>query len=145
MTVSERIREHREDLPSEQELRDRRSDGWKLVAVEWQRGASSSAPAGGSARREVPYGLRPSSDGIFLEDHPEELATLRRILGGMVDDEPLSAIAEQLNDAGLRTRYDRRWKQGDLFDLLPRIVDAGADILRSDAWSDERKQRLRAV
>ncbi len=148
--MNERIREHRDDLPSEDELRTRKSEGWKLVAIEWQRGASSAEPAADSTadsgRREVPYGLRASFDGLFLEDHPQELATLRRILGGMVDDETLSAIAEQLNDEGLRTRQDERWKQGDLFDLLPRIVEAGADILRSKAWSDERQdRRLRAI
>ena len=146
MTVNERIREHRDDLPSEEELRVRQSEGWKLVAVEWERGAGSTESATESARREVPYGLRASSDRLFLEDHPQELATLRRILSGLVDDVPLTAIAERLNDEGLRTRRNRRWKQSDLFDLLPRIVEVGADILRSDAWSDDRKDhRLRAI
>ena len=146
MSVNERIREHRDDLPSEEELRGRQSEGWRVVAVEWERGPGSTEVAAASPKHEIPYGLRPSSDGLFLEDHPEELATLRQILSGMVDDVALSAIAETLNEEGQRTRHNRHWKQGDLFDLLPRIVEVGADILRSEAWSDERKDRqLRAV
>ena len=146
MTANERIREHRDDLPSEEEIQGRRNEGWKLVAVEWERGSGSTESAAASPRREVPYGLRPTADGLFLEDHPEELATLRRILGGMVEDEALSVIAERLNEEGLRTRYNHRWRQSDLFDLLPRIVEAGADILRSEAWSAERRGHgLRAI
>ena len=45
MSVNERIREHRDDLPSEEELRDRQSEGWRVVAVEWERGSGSTRKA----------------------------------------------------------------------------------------------------
>ena len=147
MSAIERLREHRSDLPSAEETEARERHGWRLAAVEWERQAGGFGPALETGRREVPYGLRTSEDGHFLEDHPAEVEVLRLALGGMVDDCSLSEIASELNGAGYRTRRGEAWTQGDLFDLLPRLVGAGADILRSEAWSsrERREPRLQAV
>jgi len=148
--VSERVREHRGDPPDAEEVRSRAEEGWRLVAVEWERAGSGSAAEeeeSPPAAHEVPYGQRVcGGQELFLEDHPDEQRTLRLILAGLVDDRPLSAIARDLNERGLRTRRGESWTQSGLFDLLPRIVEAGARILRSEAWAEERRQsRLRAI
>ena len=145
--MSERIREHRSDVPSAEEVASRSDDGWGLAAVEWERaGDVPGSPGSVSIQHETPYGLRSSGEGRFLEEDESEQSVLRRVLSGLVDDRPLSEIATELNEQGLRMRNGQAWKQTALFDLLPRIVEAGAEILRSEAWSRERQdRRLRAV
>ena len=146
MAAREKVREHRSDLPTPGEVESRQKDGWRLAAVEWERGVDDRPSGEGSIRQEIPYGLRISEDGLYLVEDAEEVAVLRQILSGMVDDRALSEIAEDLDQLGSRTRRGQPWKQVDLFELLPRIVEAGADILRSDAWVRERgENKLRAV
>lgn len=147
MSAVERLREHRSDLPTAEEAEAREREGWRLAAVEWERQTERVGPPPEPSRHEVPYGLSPSEDGHFLEDSPAEVEVLRLALAGMVDDRSLSEIASELNAAGYRTRRGKPWKQCDLFDLLPRLVEAGADILRSEAWSSRprREPRLQTV
>ena len=147
MSAMERLREHRSDLPSAEETEARERDGWRLAAIEWERRVEDFGASLETGRREVPYGLSTSKDRHFLEDDPAEVEVLRLALAGMVDDRSLSEIASELNAAGYRTRQEKPWKQGDLFDLLPRLVEAGADILRSEEWSSRqrREPRLQAV
>ena len=146
MAAREKIREHRSDLPTPQEVESRAKDGWRLAAVEWERGLDDQPSGDGPIQQEIPYGLRISADGLHLTEDAEEIAVLRQILSGLVDDRALSEIAEDLHHRGSRTRRGQPWKQVDLFELLPRIVEAGGDILRSEAWSRERDEnKLRAV
>jgi hypothetical protein len=146
LAAREKIREHRSDLPTPQEVESRQKDGWRLTAVEWDRGLGDRSSEDASIQQEIPYGLRISRDGLHLAEDAEEIAVLRQILSGLVDDRALSEIAEDLHNRGSRTRRGQPWKQVDLFELLPRIVEAGADILRSEAWSQERDEnKLRVV
>ena len=97
-----------------------------------------------SQRIEIPYGLNVAADGTSLEENEKEQGILRGILAGLVDDRSLGDIAEDLNAAGSLTRLGRKWRQTDVFELLPRVVEAGAAIFRTREWT-ERQRELRAV
>ena len=96
-------------------------------------------------RREIPYGLKVSEDCLHLEDHPQEQEVLAKILESVVADHKLSEIAAQLNEAGSKTRKGQPWSQVDIFNLMPRLVEAGPEILSREDWEARRGRRLRAV
>ena len=121
MAAREKIREHRSDLPTPGEVESRQEDGWRLVAVEWERGVDDRSSGEAPIQQEIPYGLRISEDALHLVEDAEEVAVLRQILSGLVDDRALSEIAQDLDHLGSRTRRGQPWKQVDLFELLPRL------------------------
>ena len=117
--------------------------GWRLMAVEWEREITTEGPVG--YRERVPYGLRVAPDGQHLEEHPEETKVLLTILEGIVADKRLSQIAKDLNDRSLRTRAGEKWATGQIFELLPRIIDAGPRLLPSEEWIARREQLFAAA
>jgi len=125
----------------------RTNEGWTLVAVEWQRQATPRA--GTLHSTEVPYGLQVSHDFLHLEENPLEVEAMIVILDLMVEDQPLSSIASALNQRGLHNRRDQPWTQQQVFDLMPRIVEAAPDIFGTSNWRelrrDRKERRLKAV
>ena len=117
--------------------------GWRLVAVEWEREITAGKPAG--YRESVPYGLQASADGKHLEENPAETQVLLAILEGIVSDRRLSQIAKDLNDRRLRTRSGELWSAGAIFELLPRIIEAGPRLLPSEEWVARREQLFAAA
>ncbi len=140
--MTERIRQPWSGAVSTEFLTKQAEFGWRLVAVEWEREISSEAPIG--YRESVPYGLRVAADGKHLEENPEETKVLLAILEGIVGDKRLSQIATALNDQRLRTRAGEPWTAGQIFELLPRIIDAGPKLLPTEQWI-ERLERLFAA
>jgi hypothetical protein len=138
--MSERLREERDELPTVAEVERREREGWRLSAVEWRREGDEQA----TAAHELPYGLRVSEDGFSLAENAEEQEVLRTILAGLVADRPLGEIAADLEARGYRTRRGVIWSQASIFELLPRLVEAGPGIFRSPEWQQSRKG-LRAV
>lgn len=121
-------------------IAQRQSAGWTIRSIEWVRpGASSRVLAGA----EIPYGLRPveGSLGKELEDDPAEIEVLMEALRGITRDVPLSQIAERLNERFSYQRNGRRWDQVALFELLPRLIEVGPDLLSSEQWAKFRDQR----
>ena len=96
-----------------------------------------------SQRIEIPYGLMVAADGSSLEENEVEQGVLHSVLAGLVDDRSLGDIAGDLNAAGSATRLGREWRQADIFDLLPRVVEPGASIFRTREWT-ERPRELHA-
>jgi hypothetical protein len=110
----------------------RQSEGWRLVAVEWERdvaGTSNAAPM------EVPYGLRVARDCHHLEEDPEESEILRIVMRMVVQDCPLSKITDELNSAGWRTRAGNPWTVTDVFRLMPVLVDSGPRVFADPGWA----------
>jgi hypothetical protein len=135
-------RHMREPVSSEdiQRLLERRAaEGWRPVAIEWERAPPTGAAA--NALHEVPYGLRVASDHQHLEDHPDEVRILLAILAGIVDDRPLSEISAELNAHGWRTRSGSLWTQSALFEMLPRLIDSSPELFRHAEWTG-RTRRL---
>ncbi len=143
MTKVERVREVLSSPPSAKYWQEKAAEGWRPVAVEWQReveGAEADVPL----KEEVPYGLKVSDDCLYLEENPAELEAMRRMLEQIVADRPLSAAAAELNRRGFRQRSGAEWTQVAVFNMLPRLVEVAPRIYSSEEWS-EKRHRLRKV
>lgn len=139
----ERMREVLSEPLTPELLAKRANEGWRPVAVEWRRESSAGE---GSSRIEVPFGLKVAEGGEYLAEHPEETAVLRRILAQIIEDRPLSEVAELLNADGDLQRDGSPWNQSAVFELLPRVIEVAPSIYASEAWQRERaEQRLKAV
>jgi hypothetical protein len=142
MREVERWREPMSDVPTAEMLEARRKEGFRLVAVEWEREGVSPAPEG---RRPIPYGLRISTDCLHLEVNPSEREVVATIIAMIASDHPLSRIAAGLNQRGFRTRGGAEWTQLRIFQMLPRVIEIGPEILSQREWSESKKRLLAAV
>ena len=143
MARTERWRESVSELPTEQELRQRATQGWKLAAVEWRRDAPADrdVPEDEPRLSETPYGLCTSDGGLELEAERTEEQALQLMLGLVIDDShSLASVAEELNRRGFRTRAGSRWSQGAVFRMMPRLVEVAPSIFARPDWSPERTQ-----
>jgi hypothetical protein len=121
--------------PSPEYFAAKSSEGFQLVAVEWQRRGSS----GGALVEDIPFGMRVSSDCRRLEEDPDEVEMLLLMLEVIVTDGPLSKVAQVVNDRGFRTRDGEKWSLPALFNLLPRLIDLGPKLCTSEEWAERRK------
>ena len=126
----------------EEEFRRRLAEGWRPVAIEWERQLASEAPV--TAAPEVPYGLRVSGDCAHLEEDPAEREVLFQIMELTIQDGPYSGIATELNRRGFRRRDGSMWTPISVFQMLPRLIEAGPVILTSEEWR-VRRQKLKAA
>jgi hypothetical protein len=137
MPQQERVRDFMSAAPSADYFKDKIAEGWKLVAIEWERGAG---PAAGG--EDVPFGLRVASDCRRLEENPEEMRMLMVMMETIVQDGPLSEAARAMNERGYRTREGEKWTPLALFYLLPRLIEVGPKLSTSEEWVERRKQLL---
>lgn len=132
MARVERMRETISKPPTAEEIRQKAEEGWKLVAVEWQREAPAQA---GDEVEETPFGLCTGDGGTELEISRAEQEALRIMLGMVVDDRnSLAAVADELNRRGYRTRDGRDWSQGAVFNMLPRLIEVAPRFFASPEW-----------
>jgi len=140
MAKLERIRDFPVAVPPGQYFEQKLAEGWRLLAIEWERGASSAEDSG----EEIPFGLRVASDCRRLEDHPEEIEVLMLMKEVIVRDGPLSQAAQAINERGYRTRDGQKWSPVSLFNLLPRLIDLGPRLNKSQEWAERRRRLVRA-
>jgi recombinase len=126
-----------------EELQRKLAEGWRPVAIEWERALTIAAVPETRPAPEVPFGLRVSGDCAHLEDEPREREILFQIMELTIQDGPYSGIAEELNRRGFRTRDGSRWTPVSVFQMLPRLIEAGPGILMSEEWR-ERRQRMKS-
>jgi len=89
MAKHERVRDFLSAAPSADYFREKQQEGWRLVSVEWERGAAGPAiPV-----EEVPFGLRVATDCRRLEENPDETQVLILMMETIVQDGPLSQAA----------------------------------------------------
>ena len=142
MASKERTRQLVSGQFGPEDFKQRLEEGWKPVAIEWEREIETS-PAGETAPApEVPFGLQVAGDCSHLEENPAEREVLFQIMELTIQDGPYSGIAEELNRRGFRTRQGKRWTPVSVFQMLPRLIEAGPGILNSDEWR-QRRQRLK--
>ncbi len=120
----------------------RSAEGWKVASVEWVREADARVGqaqvfAGGESLA-VPYGSQIAPDGQYLEENPLETTVLMLILQQIVKEKRISDIAVELNHAGHKTREGQAWNPTAVFNLLPRLIEAGPSLLKSAAWQENR-------
>ena len=146
MAQKERIREALSGLPTLEHLVERVEAGWKLVAIEWEREAAGAPLATHEFDvEEIPYGLRVSDDCTGLvESHPERQIIIIA-LDMIVEDCPLSRVADELNRRGHTTREGTPWTPSTLYTLLPRMIQVGPKVFRSDEWVTRKKRLPRVV
>jgi hypothetical protein len=144
MAKIERVREALTGPLSQEYIQQRVAAGWKLAAVIWER------PSGGGEGpaepvEDVPYGLKISDDCSKLEEDPDEREALVLMLEMIVQDRPLSYVAEELNKKGLRTRHKTKWTPGSVFDMLPRLIEVGPRVFTSEEWIVRRGRLMNVV
>ncbi|MFQ5745366.1 MAG: hypothetical protein ACE5HV_17565 [Acidobacteriota bacterium] len=110
------------------------------VAVEWERPLEGTAGDAGRLKTELPYGLRVAEDCQHLEESPSEKGAMVLMLESIVEDKPLSRVAEELNRQGLRNRQGSPWSQTDIFYMLPRLIEVTPQIFSSQEWKLRREQ-----
>ena len=145
MARFERIREPVSEAVGADKIAAREAQGWRLVALEWERPAGPFRAGGDRqptlSRTEVPYGLQVSPDFLHLEENHLEVEAMILMLDLMVEDRPLGDVADELNKRGFRTRPGSEWTQSRVFDLVPRLVETGVDIFGTSDWEELRKLR----
>ena len=135
MPKLERVRDFVVTPPTADYYGEKLADGWRLVAIEWERG---TAPAG-RMEEDIPFGLRVASDCRKLEENPDEIQVLMLMLEVLVQDGPLSTAAKRINESGSRTRDGELWSRTALFYLLPRLIEVGPKLCTSEEWVERRK------
>ena len=147
MPAKERIREPIASLVRADYLEERTKAGWRLVGLEWERETleppSPQAPPPGWVE-VIPYGLQVSDDATQLVANPAEVEIVILALDMIVEDCPLSRVADELNLRGYRTREGTPWTPSALFTLLPRMIEVGPRVFSSQEWLT-RRQRLPKV
>ena len=135
MAKLERIRDFVTAPPAANYFGEKLAEGWRLVAIEWERGAAPTGPP----IEDIPFGLRVASDCRRLEEDPDEVQVLMLMLEVLVQDGPLSVAAQRINDRGFRTRDGQPWTRTALFYLLPRLIEVGPRLCTSEEWVERRK------
>ena len=145
MRERESLRGSSGDFPSPEHLQARLAAGWKLVALEWERDGGEPSAAPPAWVEEIPYGLQISGDCLQLVENPLETQIIVTALDLIVDDCPLSRIAEELNARGYRARDAKPWTVTALFNLLPRMIQMGPRVFSSERWAATRLHRRLTV
>jgi hypothetical protein len=120
-----------------EQLRQRMAAGWQLVALEWKRQIKGEGPEP-EPMEDVPYGLRVAPDCRALEEEPVEKQTLVLMMDLLIQDEPFSKVAGELNDRGFRTRRGSRWTAVSVFKMLPRLIEVAPQVFSSKQWEERR-------
>ena len=140
MANEERVREPMSAPPTDDYIREKAAEGWHLVAVEWARPATGDCGDGGEIKEEIPYGLQVSPDCRHLEENPSEKAAMMLMLAMVVEDKPLSQVAEGLTAKGFRRRDGREWTQTAIFYMMPRLIQTAPQIFSSEEWRGRRAE-----
>ena len=143
MSKLQRVREVPSAPLSQDYVSQKAKEGWKLTAVEWEREVDEPAAQPGPLTEEVPYGLRVSADCSHLEENATEKQALVLMMDLIVQDAPLSLVAEELNRKGFRTRAGANWTPGSVFDMLPRLIQVGPRIFSSTDLSARTRHLFR--
>ncbi len=140
MPRKDRVREIISSVPPPEVLAQRAAQGWQLTAIIWER----EIPDGEPELQDPPFGLRVAADAWHLEDDPQEKAILMAALANVVQDRRPAEIAENLNRLGYKTRRGTPWTAISVFELLPRMIEAGARIFSTTEWDGVRRKTLRS-
>lgn len=142
---TERIRQNVSHPLTLEEIQEYQRQGWKPVAIEWERvlPGSEQVLAERPSVEDPPFGLRVGGDCRTLEENPEETEILATIMELIIQDGPYSFIAEKLNQRGFLTRHGSKWSPVEVFEMLPRLIEAGPKILSKEGWSQRRQESLR--
>lgn len=129
--------------PDAREVERRSAEGWRMVGVTWERRIDGTdwredmlLPG------EIPYGLAVAADCGGLAEEASEKGALLLMLSLIVQEAKLDRIAIELNRRGHRTRDGAPWNAASVFDMLPRLIEVGAQVFPTEEWAQHRRQLL---
>jgi hypothetical protein len=147
MKKTEHLRQTISGLPGLTHIQQQIEQGWKMVAIEWEReveeaegGVSSGPGPQGKIPVEVPFGLHVSADTQRLEESPEERELLFLMMELIVQEGSYARIADEINRRGYRTRQGGPWTPVSVFEMLPRLIEVGPHVFHSEEWQKRRQQ-----
>src|SRR5579871_2925201 len=141
----ERMREVLAGPLSQAHIDLKSGEGWKPVVIVWERQVEGVQPESANIAEDPPYGLKIAEDCLQLEQDIQEKEALLVMLEMIIQDKPLSEIAESLNQRGFRTRSNTTWTPGTVFDMLPRLIEVGPRVFTSEEWVVRRGRLMNAV
>ncbi len=136
----ERVRETLTGIPAADYFISKAGQGWRPVAIEWERDLDTESSGQGRTKIQPPYGLQVASDCASLEENPTEQEALALMLELIVKDRSLSEVADALNERGYLTRNGRSWSQVSVFHMLPRLIETAPAINATPSWEARRIQ-----
>jgi len=147
MRRTERIRQSASGQLTWDEIQKLQNEGWKLVALEWERDAPADEKRASAEpdHEAPPFGLRVAADCSTLVEDTRENAALIAMMELIIQDGPYSAIADELNRRGYRTREGLKWSSVSVFEMLPRLIEAGPRILSSENWHRRKQEYQRRM
>lgn len=121
------------------------AEGWKVASIHWIRESVEVGvlPASENIltnQPAIPFGFQITASGN-IEENPAEAAILLLILDQIVREKRIQEIAAQLNSQGYSTRLGMPWTATDVFNLMPRLIEAGPSLLKSAAWQQLRPKQ----
>ncbi|HXC97467.1 MAG TPA: recombinase family protein [Edaphobacter sp.] len=135
MAYFERIRDVISGPFSPEILGQRTAAGWQMVSIEWRRELpDGEAPTEGAYNEEIPYGLRISDDCQRLEVEPAENQAMMLMMELLGQDFSYSSIVSDLNEKGFRMRDGKPWTRVAVFNMMPRLIEAGPRMFSSEDW-----------
>ena len=147
MHRTERIRQSASGQLTWDEIQKLQHQGWRLIALEWERDLPAGEIKAGEERdqEDPPFGLRIAPDCSTLIEDRSENEALQAMMELIIQDGPYSSIAEELNRRGYRTREGSKWTPVSVFEMLPRLIDAGPRILSSENWHRRKQEYNRRI
>ncbi|HZQ20832.1 MAG TPA: recombinase family protein [Terriglobales bacterium] len=136
MRRTERVRQMVSGRLELTDLQQRTEEGWKLVAIEWERDVETGDD---QLLTEVPFGLRVAPDAQGLEQNPAEREILLQLMELIVQEGSYAHIADEINRRGLRTRQGEKWTPVSVFEMLPRLIEVGPQLFESEEWQRRRQ------
>jgi hypothetical protein len=145
MRMKQRLHEHRSELPGREEVQLKAREGWQLAALIWERDTEVDTDDQRPVHEVVPFGLRVADDCMHLIEDEGEKEVIMAALELIVQDFRLSQIGQELNRRNFRTRAGTLWNAASVFELLPRLIDAGPKIFSSREWAERRQHLFQAL
>jgi len=143
-----RLQHTREVLsnPMTTAILDRKAaQGWKPVAIIWERQVDDNEPPIADISEPVPYGLKIAEDCIALEQDLVEREALVVMLEMIIQEKSLSETASELTRRGFRTRQNSNWTPGSVFDMLPRLIEVGPRVFSTEEWVVRRGKLMNVI
>lgn len=147
MKKMEWIREAFSAWPSSEQIKQRETAGWRMVAIEWEREVQvDPAPSAELVPgEEIPYGTRIATDCLHLEENPTEMQVLNHLAEMVVQDLSYKKMADSLNERSLHTRDGKPWTALAVFKLTPRLIEVAPRILSGAEWENRKRQLSRVA
>ena len=127
------------------DLERKARQGWKPVAVIWERQVEDHQPPLADITQPVPYGLKIAEDCTALEHDVQEREALIVMLEMIIQEKSLSDVAKELNRRGFRTRHNSNWTPGSVFDMLPRLIEVGPRVFSTEEWVVRRGRLMNVI